>query len=98
MFPNTGNSSILAGKAYLYTPASTDLVIATGGLSERMRITKDGNLLFNGTSDPGGIGNIYIGNTGSVPGTPSGGGVLYVQSGALKFKGSSGTITTIANA
>ena len=97
-YANTGNSSILAGKAYLYTPASTDLVIATGGLSERMRITKDGNLLFNGTSDPGGIGNIYIGNTGSVPGTPSGGGVLYVQSGALKFKGSSGTITTIANA
>ncbi len=29
---------------------------------------------------------------------PSGGGYLYVESGALKYRGSSGTITTIANA
>lgn len=37
----------------------------------------------------------FIANTGSVPGTPTGGGVLYVQSGALKYKGSSGTVTTL---
>ena len=35
---------------------------------------------------------------GSAPSTPSGGGVLYVQSGALKYKGSGGTETTIAPA
>ncbi len=70
----------------------------SSAMTERMRITSSGNLLFNGTSNPGGIGNIYIGNSGSLPGTPSGGGVLYVEGGALKFKGSSGTITTIANA
>jgi len=35
---------------------------------------------------------------GSAPGTPSGGGLLYVQSGALKYIGSGGTVTTIANA
>jgi len=29
-------------------------------------------------------------------GTPSGGGYLYVESGALKYKGSSGTVTTVA--
>jgi hypothetical protein len=29
---------------------------------------------------------------------PSGGGVLYVEAGALKYRGSSGTITTIAPA
>jgi hypothetical protein len=29
---------------------------------------------------------------------PTGGGVLYVESGALKYRGSSGTVTTIANA
>ncbi|HEX3487755.1 MAG TPA: hypothetical protein VHU92_00370 [Streptosporangiaceae bacterium] len=36
----------------------------------------------------------------SEPATPAGGGVLYVDSadGALKFKGSSGTVTTIAPA
>lgn len=40
-------------------------------------------------------GNLFIGNTASVPGTPTGGGVLYVESGSLKYKGSSGTITTL---
>jgi hypothetical protein len=28
----------------------------------------------------------------------TGGGLLYVESGALKYRGSSGTVTTIANA
>jgi hypothetical protein len=32
---------------------------------------------------------------GTAPSTLSGGGVLYVESGALKYKGSSGTITTL---
>jgi hypothetical protein len=40
----------------------------------------------------------FVANTSSVPGTPSGGGVLYVESGALKYKGSSGTITTLGAA
>lgn len=43
-------------------------------------------------------GNLFITNTTSAPGTPTGGGVLYTQGGALKYIGSSGTITTIANA
>ena len=43
-------------------------------------------------------GWFFIANRTSVPGTPSGGGVLYVESGALKYKGSSGTVTTIAPA
>jgi hypothetical protein len=34
--------------------------------------------------------------TGAPSGDPTGGGYLYVESGALKFKGSSGTVTTIA--
>jgi fructose-specific component phosphotransferase system IIB-like protein len=42
-------------------------------------------------------GTIFIGNQ-SAPGTPTGGGYLYVESGALKYKGSSGTVTTIAAA
>lgn len=51
---------------------------------ERLRITSGGN--------------VEIKNTTSAPGTPSGGGVLYVEGGALKFRGSSGTITTVAPA
>ena len=44
-------------------------------------------------------GVISIANATTAPTTdPSGGGILYVESGALKFRGSSGTITTIAAA
>jgi hypothetical protein len=39
----------------------------------------------------------FIANS-TEPATPTGGGVLYVDAGALKYKGSSGTVTTIANA
>lgn len=46
-----------------------------------------------------GEGVLYIANATVVPsGTPSGGGILYCEGGALKFKGSSGTVTTIAAA
>lgn len=47
-------------------------------------------------SFPGGGGPMFLANSG-VPATPTGGGVLYVQSGALKYKGSSGTVTTLEN-
>jgi hypothetical protein len=41
----------------------------------------------------------FIANTTGAPaGTPSGGGYLYVESGALKYKGSSGTVTGLAPA
>ncbi len=47
----------------------------------------------------GGLAVTFIGNASTVPtSNPTGGGILYVEAGALKFRGSSGTITTIANA
>lgn len=58
------------------------------------------NLLV-GTIDQvgGGVGVIALHNAATAPTTnPSSGGVLYVESGALKYRGSSGTVTTIANA
>lgn len=42
-------------------------------------------------------GRVFIANS-SAPSTPSGGGVIYVESGALKYKGSGGTVTTLASA
>jgi hypothetical protein len=46
-----------------------------------------------------GVKVINIGNATTVPTTdPTGGGILYVEAGALKYRGSSGTSTTIANA
>jgi hypothetical protein len=48
--------------------------------------------------DIAGLGTVFLQNVSGEPATPTGGGILYVQSGALKFKGSSGTVTSIANA
>lgn len=58
------------------------------------------NLAFLGAGSFGsGVGVIFIANANTVPsGTPSGGGILYVDAGALKYKGSSGTVTTIGPA
>lgn len=40
---------------------------------------------------------VEIANVGTAPSTnPTGGGILYAEGGALKYRGSSGTITTIA--
>jgi hypothetical protein len=44
-------------------------------------------------------GMVLINNLTTAPTTnPSGGGFLYCEGGALKYRGSSGTVTTIANA
>jgi len=44
-------------------------------------------------------GHMFIANSVGVPSNnPTGGGILYVEAGALKYRGSSGTVTTIANA
>jgi hypothetical protein len=67
-----------------------------------MQISSTGNIGFNngqpavwGTSAEKVIG---IGN-GTAPTTsPAGMGQLYVEAGALKYRGSSGTVTTIAAA
>lgn len=65
-------------------------------------IANEGNLAdigINGYDRAGGEGIIFIGNRNVAPNTnPSGGGILYVEAGALKYRGSSGTVTTIANA
>lgn len=42
---------------------------------------------------------VKVGNAATVPTTdPTGGGVLYAEGGALKWRGSSGTVTTVAPA
>ena len=68
---------------------------------ERLRIVgANGNLGFGNTTSFGnGAKVIGIANAVTVPTTnPTGGGVLYAEAGALKWRGSAGTITTIAAA
>lgn len=59
----------------------------------------NGNFLMNTSSLGGGNGVLAIANASASPtSNPSGGGILYVEGGAIKWRGSNGTVTTIANA
>lgn len=57
------------------------------------------SLGIGGNSFGGGEDVLFIANASPIPSAnPTGGGIIYVEGGALKFRGSSGTITTIAPA
>lgn len=68
-------------------------------LHESLGIEDDGSLAIGGTSFGGGSLVVFLANATTVPTTnPSGGGIIYVESGALKYRGSSGTVTTLGAA
>lgn len=59
----------------------------------------NGNVGINGASYGSGSGVAFIANATTAPtANPTGGGILYCEGGALKFRGSSGTITTLGPA
>ena len=64
------------------------------------RLAAGGNIGIRTKSQfGGGQGVIAIANTSVAPSVnPAGGGILYVEDGALKYRGSNGTVTTIAPA
>jgi hypothetical protein len=64
------------------------------------RIAAGGNIGFRTTSQfGGGQGVIAIANASVTPMVnPAGGGILYVEGGMLKYRGSNGTVTVIASA
>lgn len=83
---SNGGATSTGGDVYIYPGTGT---------------SRNGNIaLLSGTGSFGtGEKVIFIANATTVPSTnPTGGGILYVQSGALKYRGSSGTVTTIAAA
>lgn len=87
-----------AGATFLFA----DTVNTNGGLGAVTfcLFNSDGtsNTFFGDSVSMDGQNVIGISNAQSVPTTASGGGVLYVEAGALKYRGSSGTVTVIANA
>jgi hypothetical protein len=76
--------------------------ITTSGLTvtEKMRITPTGNIGIGTTNQFGsGVGVLGIANAGTNPSAnPTGGGVLYSDAGAGKWRGSGGTTTTFGPA
>lgn len=65
-----------------------------------MTLDANGNLSLGTASSPGGgKGVLFVANAVTVPASnPSGGGIVYTDSGALKYRGSSGTVTILAPA
>lgn len=101
-------AATLAGTiAKALVKAKGDLIVATAS-GEVVRLpvgTTDGHALQIKSSETTGLVwqaipdafTGYFANS-ATPETPTGGGTLFVQDGALKFIGSSGTMTTIASA
>lgn len=92
----TGTGLILqAGNETGTTSIGGDVNISAG-----TGTTRNGNIGLGGFPSAGGGGFcVFIANATTVPtSNPTGGGILFVQSGALKYRGSSGTVTTIAPA
>lgn len=86
--------------AGIYGATGSTLGISTTGIS-RLFFTATGELgIGTTTAFGGGVKNILaIQNCTTPPSSnPATGGVLYVQAGALKYRGSSGTTTTLASA
>jgi hypothetical protein len=77
-----------------------DAGTAETGDNTRANVFRTSVQLFSTTiSLGGGRGVLGIANASAVPtANPAGGGVLYAEGGALKWRGSSGTVTTIAPA
>jgi hypothetical protein len=92
-------SALGGANAVQVTNLTANPVVLATNNTERMRIDASGNVGISGTSFGSGTLVMFIANATAVPSTnPTGGGVLYVEGGALKYRGSSGTVTTIANA
>lgn len=94
----TGSALILGASGILdYVQASAGSGSRT--FTSRLHIDTSGSLGINTNQFGAGVKVIGIANATAVPSSnPSGGGVLYVDAGALKYRGSSGTVTTIAAA
>jgi hypothetical protein len=103
-----GDGTFAAGVASITADSGAALQIGTAGNNELSLFHNNTTIVrliggnFGMRTDSFGtssVGVIGIGNAVTVPtGNPTGGGVLYVEAGALKYRGSSGTVTTIANA
>ena len=78
-------------KAYYFAKAGSGTSVIT--------LTGDDNIqLFTALGGRSGAGNLFISNSTTVPSSnPTNGGVIYIESGSLKYRGQGGAITTIAS-
>ncbi len=90
----TPGANDMPGRLVFFTTAD-----GASSATERARIDSSGNLLVGMTAPAtSSAKTIHLANATVPTANPTGGGVLYVEGGALKYRGSSGTVTTIAAA
>lgn len=86
---------VVEGIAMTYLADYSSSVNTMGSRAIPDRGYNDARYLF-----PASLGNgakvVFVANASAPTLNPTGGGYLYVEAGALKFRGSSGTVTTIA--
>jgi hypothetical protein len=69
-----------------------------GGVRGMLRINEGGVAIGEGAASSfgGGKGVMFLANASAAPSSnPTGGGILYCEAGSLKYRGSSGTVTTV---
>ncbi len=90
----------IVGKAHTWYRSTDATPVADGActLDPAMALDASGNLLVGlAAAGSSSAKTVQISN-GTAPTGNVSGGILYVENGALKYRGSSGTVTTIANA
>lgn len=97
---NRGLAVKSTGRAYRLIATLNSVNVATfGHLSHDTQVVGANVGLLGTPSTGGGAKVVYVANATTVPtSNPSGGGVLYVENGSLKYRGSAGTVTTIGPA
>lgn len=97
---SNGTTNVYGARQSINTVANSNIGLViraagTGQTADLMQMQNSaGTVLMSITKDAW----TFIGNSTAPATNPTAGGYLYVESGALKYRGSSGTVTTIANA
>jgi len=103
-FSITAPTFTISGGASTITYGVTFSVVqptagASTSITNRLAALLQGSVSIGNSTAPtlgGGDGVIFIANATTAPTTnPTNGGILYVEAGALKYRGSSGTVTTL---
>lgn len=94
----TRNIRRSGGSLEIITDDANAVVILPNSVSQA-RFESGGNIGLWGASYGGGTKVMFLGNASVAPGSnPTGGGVLYCEGGALKYRGSSGTVSELGAA
>jgi hypothetical protein len=92
------NSNVNGSTVQVKYPASTGYLSWGTTSTEHGRLDANSNLLLGTASAPTSAAKCIVLANGTAPSTNITGGTVYVESGALKYRGSAGTITTLGAA